>query len=89
MDRVSLHDYFISNIRTQSPILAGLILAWVSTKLELIIDEGTGAAWVSLFTALVSGLYYAVVRYVETRVPAAGWLLGRPAAPTYPDEVEV
>lgn len=85
MNRITVNDLIVSNIRTQSPILVGLALSWIAMRLGIIIDEGTSTAVASLFTAVVSGVYYAVARYLESISPAFGWLLGRPTEPSYPD----
>ena len=48
------------------------------------IDDATSAGIVQAFTGVVIGVYYLVVRFLETKVPAFGWLLGLAKLPTYP-----
>lgn len=65
----------ISLIRTGAPLVAGFILT-----LPINVD---GPAVTSLVTALVTALYYGVVRVAERKWPNIGWFLGYPAAPKY------
>lgn len=67
-------------IRTVVPAIVGALAAWlVSLGLELPEEAYTGltAALGLLFT----GVYYAVVRLIEERVPQVGWLLGLAKSP--------
>lgn len=67
-------------IRTIVPAIVGALSAWlVSMGLDLPVDayEGLTAALGLLFT----GVYYAVVRLIEDRVPQFGWLLGLAKSP--------
>ena len=67
-------------IRTVVPALVGALSAWlVSLGLELPVEayEGLIAGMGLLFT----GVYYAVVRLIEDRVPQFGWLLGLAKSP--------
>lgn len=80
---MTFSDTAISYIRTGAPALAGLIIGWaVSTGLPV-----TGNALDAL-TAVLVGVFtfawYAGVRLIEKKIPAAGWLLGVPRTPTYP-----
>jgi hypothetical protein len=67
-------------IRTVVPAIVGALAAWlVSLGLDLPADayEGLTAALGLLFT----GIYYAVVRLIEDRVPQFGCLLGLAKSP--------
>ena len=67
-------------IRTVVPAIVGALSAWlVSMGLDLPADayEGLTAALGLVFT----GVYYAVVRLIEDRVPQVGWLLGLAKSP--------
>lgn len=67
-------------IRTVVPALVGALAAWfVSLGLDLPADayEGLTAGLGLLFT----GIYYAIVRLIEDRVPQFGWLLGLAKSP--------
>jgi hypothetical protein len=68
-----------SLIRTVVPLLVGILITWAA-KAGLNLAEGDVTA---LLTALITAVYYATVRLIEQKFPAAGWLLGYPAAPTY------
>lgn len=77
-------DQVVSVIRTGVPAVVGAILAYFATEHGVVIDEGTGAAGITFFTALATSVWYVVVRWVEQRYPQAGWLLGLPKEPRYP-----
>ena len=72
-----MSDFLTSLIRTWVPILVGYLVSLGLLPASLS-DSATAA-----FTALVIGVYYALVRVLETRWPAFGWLLGSPKKPTY------
>jgi hypothetical protein len=63
-------------------------VGWVGAKLaqnaHIIIDDTTSAGVVQSFTVTLTGVYYLVVRTLETKVPAFGWLFGLAKLPTYP-----
>lgn len=69
-----------SLIRTLVPVLVGLVVA-TAAKANLNLDPEVSTQVVA---AVVTGLYYTVVRLLEEKVsPAFGWLLGKAAAPNY------
>lgn len=74
-----------SVIRTITPILVGWALALAAkTGLHLTADTAT-----SLIAPAVSAVYYAAVRWAETRLsPRFGWLLGKATAPLYVTTVD-
>lgn len=71
-----MSDLVVSGIRTLVP----LAVAWLVTTVGLDID--TAQATANLI-GLLTVVWYGVARLLEQRWPAAGWLLGRPATPTY------
>lgn len=71
-----------SLIRTYVPIAVGAVLAWLASR-GVNVDDGAAQGLVAFLTALLSALYYAVARLLESRWPQAGWLLGSPKQPTY------
>jgi hypothetical protein len=77
-----LNQFVTSIIRTVVPMAVGRLAAWaLLAGLTL-----PGAAWESLEASLTVGLaaaYYAAVRALEARWPAAGWLLGVDRQPEY------
>ena len=72
-------DYGRSLIRTFVPLLVGSLVAWLATR-GVKVDSST---LLPLVDAFATGLYYGVVRWLETRWPKLGWLLGVPGAPQY------
>lgn len=67
-----------SVIRTVVPIVYALLLRAGLTKLgveDAVIRE--------LATVVTTGAVYVVIRFVEERKTAFGWLLGSPTPPTY------
>jgi hypothetical protein len=68
-----------SLIRTVVPLIVGVLIT-AGLKVGLNIPEGDVTA---LVTALITAIYYAAVRLIERKFPAAGWLLGYAASPTY------
>jgi hypothetical protein len=80
----TVRDLGASLIRTFVATAVGTLVAWLAKNAHIVIDENTSAGLVQTFTATVVGLYYLVVRFAETKVPAFGWLLGLAKLPTYP-----
>lgn len=76
---MTVRDYLVALVRTVVPMLVGLIVSSLA-KAEIEVDPGV-VSW--LVDTLCVGGYYAAVRYVEAKWPAAGWLLGWKGAPTY------
>jgi hypothetical protein len=77
-----MNDYFTSLIRTWVPLGVGAILSWLaSLGLELGAEAEVGL--VTFGTALITGVYYLIVRALEEKWPAFGKLLGKKALPVY------
>lgn len=71
-----MNDYFISLIRTWVPLGVGAALSWLaSIGLHLGADAEVGL--ISFGTALITAVYYTVVRALEQRWPGFGRLLGK------------
>lgn len=86
---MNLNDTFIGLIRTWVPIAVGAVIAWLATA-GLQLDKETQAAAVVALTGLIQAAYYTVVRLLENKYPAVGWLLGKAKTPTYtPAEPEI
>lgn len=81
-----MNDLVTSWIRTIVPTFVGVVLAWLSARLNIVIDEQSQAGLITLFTGVLTGLYYVIVRWLETRIPQVGWLLGKPTKPTYDED---
>ena len=77
-----MSDLVTSYIRTWVPIVVGPVLVWLSTVLGADFSEWEGTL-VGFLIALVSAVYYAIVRWAEQKWPWVGKLLGKQAAPTY------
>jgi hypothetical protein len=60
------------------PVAVGFLIAWGLLPATLS-DQAVAA-----FSALLTAAYYLIVRLLESRWPALGWLLGAPKTPTYP-----
>jgi hypothetical protein len=73
------NDLLTSIIRTGVPLIVGVVVTTLA-KIGLDIDA---SLLTPLFTAIVSGAYYAVVRAIEEKKPKAGKLLGRARPPKY------
>lgn len=80
---MTVRDQLASLIRTYVPIGVGFVLALLARKYDVILDEGSSAALTSGIAALVSAVFYGVVRILETRWKAVGWLLGLAVRPQY------
>jgi hypothetical protein len=74
-----MNDFATSLIRTIVPIIVGFLLTQL-TRLGVAIDNATLA---TLVTAVLSGTYYTAVRWLESKVPALGKLLGKQVTPKY------
>jgi len=80
--RTPLNDFVTSLIRTNVPIVVGALVAWlVSVGVE--VPEGSETPLVVGVTALSIAVYYSAVRWLETRWPAFGYLLGTKVEPKY------
>lgn len=80
-------DLGASVVRTVVPALAGAVIAWAA-QVGLNLDEG---AVTSIVTVLAVAAYYAVARWIETKVsPKFGRILLSlglvKSAPTYTDQ---
>lgn len=77
-----MNAFFISLIRTITPVVIGLILAGLA-KLGLGVDEAASTALNAGLDAFFIGGYYAAARWLEARWPSLGLLLGSTSQPTY------
>jgi len=82
---VTLNDQALAYIRTIVPYGIGLAVVWLLVHTGVAIPEDVHASVVALAIALVTVVYYAVIRILETRVPWLGVLLGWPRRPDYPN----
>lgn len=80
----TVRDLGASYVRTGVTIAVGTGVAWLARRAHIIIDPSTSDGVTAAFTSATIGAYYLVVRALETKVPAFGWLLGLAKLPTYP-----
>jgi hypothetical protein len=80
---MTVRDQLASLIRTWVPIGVGFVLALLARKFDVVLDEASSAALTAGIAALVSAVFYAVVRILESRWKPVGWLLGLAVRPQY------
>ena len=74
-----INGTIVSLIRTVVPVFVGLALSWLARQgLDFDSEPVVGAV-----NIVVIAIYYAAVRMVGNRYPAAEWALGHPAPPQY------
>lgn len=84
-----MNDIVTSWIRTAVPAAVGIVLAWLATEFEIVLDEQTRTGLVLGAAGLVTAVYHGLVRLAETKVPAVGVLLGSKRQPNYqPKQVQ-
>lgn len=82
---MNLSDYIISLIRTVVPVAIGSVASWLLVKHAIHIDPSVQTSVTALLTAVVTSLYYAGVRFLESKFPKGPWgyFLGHTARPVY------
>ena len=78
-----MNNLITSMIRTLVPVGIGTFITWIQIHLGVTVDDATSASLIATATGITVGLYYVVVRWLETRFPQIGWLLGLAKAPGY------
>lgn len=81
---MNLSPFVISQIRTYVPVAVGALLTWLASSLKIVIDPSSQTALVALCTAVLSAVYYLLVRVLEKWQPKLGVFLGVAAKPAYP-----
>lgn len=79
-----MNQYVVSVIRTWVPIIIGWLISQLLV-LGVVVDSDNSTALTTSVTSIVIGLYYALVRWVETKFPQVGLLLGYIKQPVYVD----
>ena len=83
-----MKSLFDSLVRTVVPLVVGAVVSWFVTAGIVLDPEFEGALTIAV-TAGLTGVYYVVVRLLETYVtPKFGWLLGLAKEPVYVERVE-
>ena len=77
-----MNDWVTSLIRTWVPTAVGIAVAFLVAQ-GVDLDPSTELQLSGGLVAVVTGVYYAVVRAAENKWPAFGYLLGVAKAPTY------
>lgn len=81
-------NFVTSLIRTWVPIIVGAVIAWLASR-GIDIEPEQAEGLVAFLTALFSGVYYLVIRWLEQRFPQIGWLLGQAKQVKYAAPKEV
>lgn len=77
---MTVSDNIARYIRTGVTLLVGLLVTWLASSLHVVVGPSSQAGLVALTYGAVSGVYYALARYVEAKWPAVGkYLLGAPS----------
>lgn len=76
-----------SLIRTYVPLFVAWLAGWL-VSLGIPVDDSTQLALASGIGAIVAGIYYALARWLETKFPAVGILLGYIRQPVYVNPLE-
>lgn len=76
-------DEIVSLIRTYVPLAVGAALVWLANTAGIKITEDESAGLTAGLTALTAAGYYALARWLESRWPWLGKLLGTSRRPTY------
>lgn len=76
-------DLIVSWIRTAVPVAVGAAATWLAAHFGVVIDDNSKAAVSLAVGSVVIAVYYAVVRFAESKIPAVGWLLGVAKQPGY------
>jgi hypothetical protein len=87
MADTTVRDLGASVVRMAVATAVGTAVAVLAKRAHIVIDENTSAGLTQAFTGTVIGVYYLVVRTLETRIPAFGWLFGLAKLPAYPAPV--
>lgn len=82
-----MFNLLLSYVRTYVPIGVGAALSWLTLTYGIVVPEETSAALATgltvLATAVITVIYYGLVRALETRWPWFGKLLGARASVSY------
>ena len=80
--RKQMSNFITGLIRTYVPIIVGALVAWLAT-IGLQLDAESQTGLIVALTGLLQALYYLIVRWLETKFPKAGILLGKATVPEY------
>lgn len=83
MTTPTVRDQLASLVRTWVPIGVGFVLTLLGRKFGIVLDDASSASLTAGIAALVSAVFYGVVRILESRWKWVGWLLGLAVRPQY------
>ncbi len=66
------NDYFVSLIRTWTPIAIGSALTWLASTLGIVLSDDTSVPLTVAAVGIVTAVYYAAARAAEKRWPLIG-----------------
>jgi hypothetical protein len=78
-----MSNLMVSAIRTVVAALVGAGVTWLIRQ-GWVADDSVTQPLTEALVVICTGAYYVIVRAVEQVYPQAGWLLGVPKAPSYP-----
>ncbi len=78
-------DLGSSIVRTFVAIGVGTVISYLARKWNIVFDGPTSDGVVQAFTAAAIGVYYAVIRLLESKSKVFGWFLGLAKQPKYGD----
>ncbi len=77
-----MSDLVVSWIRTGVTLLVGWLISWGITS-GIINDPSLSQPLTQVLNAVFTGAWYFLVRWLENKWPAFGYLFGIPKAPAY------
>ena len=79
-------DFVLSLIRTVVPIVVGSVVGWLGAR-GIEVEPEAAAALTAGIGGLAGAMYYAAARWLESKWPMLGCLLGSAKPPAYGDAV--
>lgn len=88
---MNLNDWVTSAIRTGVPYLVGGLASFLIVHFGFSLSDDVQGQLIALLTFGIGYAYYLLVRWLETKWPSLGWLLGTPKQPVYnpPSQITV
>jgi hypothetical protein len=82
-ESVPIGNVVASYIRTFVGLGVGALVTWLFRRWNIVLDDSSTQAATIGATAIVSGVYYAIVRLLESKWKGFGWFLGLATKPKY------
>jgi hypothetical protein len=77
-----MNDLLISFIRTAVPTIVGAVAGFLTAK-GITLDPSALAGLTAFLSGLFTAVYYLIARFLESKYPKLGFLLGVAKPPTY------